>query len=167
MITCLCGRWYHSYSVAPAPTAVSFRGLYTNACLFIFRSSATAMEIVTHLINDTIEFYKWTLTIAGNISSVFVCFCHVWESFLRELCFTSDWIHIVLCVHLYTLHIRIHACFSCHKTVTHVRNLLFKFTYTLNLSLAPLNSGVSTKLTSRQITYRHLYSSTALTCPLL
>lgn len=24
------------------------------------------MEIVKHLINDTIEFYKWTLTIAGN-----------------------------------------------------------------------------------------------------
>lgn len=24
------------------------------------------MEIITHLINDTIEFYKWTLTIAGN-----------------------------------------------------------------------------------------------------
>ena len=34
--------------------------------LFNLRSSATAMEIVTHLINDTIEFYKWTLTIAGN-----------------------------------------------------------------------------------------------------
>lgn len=24
------------------------------------------MEILTHLINDTIEFYKWTLTIAGE-----------------------------------------------------------------------------------------------------
>lgn len=26
------------------------------------------MEIVAHLINDTIEFYKWTLTIAGRVS---------------------------------------------------------------------------------------------------
>lgn len=29
----------------------------------------TVMEIVTHLINDTIEFYKWTLTIAGKWSN--------------------------------------------------------------------------------------------------
>ena len=35
------------------------------------------MEIVTHLINDTIEFYKWGLTIAGEIcqKDVSVCVC--------------------------------------------------------------------------------------------
>lgn len=49
-----------------------FRGLLSHTCLFNLRSSATAMEIVTHLINDTIEFYKWTLTIAGN-TLVFFC----------------------------------------------------------------------------------------------
>lgn len=31
-----------------------------------FAGLQSAMEILTHLINDTIEFYKWTLTIAGE-----------------------------------------------------------------------------------------------------
>lgn len=28
------------------------------------------MEVVTHLANDTVEFYKWSLTIAGELSSL-------------------------------------------------------------------------------------------------
>ena len=43
----------------------AFKGL-VHICPFHSRSSAATMEIVTHFINDTIEFYKWTLTIAGN-----------------------------------------------------------------------------------------------------
>lgn len=27
------------------------------------------MEVVTHLVNDTVEFYKWSLTIAGKLGS--------------------------------------------------------------------------------------------------
>lgn len=28
------------------------------------------MEVVTHLVNDTVEFYKWSLTIAGKLGSL-------------------------------------------------------------------------------------------------
>uniref|UniRef100_A0A3B3HH29 Elongation of very long chain fatty acids protein 4 n=2 Tax=Oryzias latipes TaxID=8090 RepID=A0A3B3HH29_ORYLA len=35
-------------------------------CLFDSRLTLTVMEIVTHLINDTIELYKWSLTIADK-----------------------------------------------------------------------------------------------------
>ena len=31
------------------------------------------MEAVTHFVNDTVEFYKWGLTIAGKIFTIF-CF---------------------------------------------------------------------------------------------
>lgn len=27
------------------------------------------MEVVTHFVNDTVEFYKWSLTIAGMVTS--------------------------------------------------------------------------------------------------
>lgn len=30
------------------------------------------MEVVTHFVNDTVEFYKWSLTIAGESSLLFV-----------------------------------------------------------------------------------------------
>lgn len=32
----------------------------------IFKKKRLKMEIITHLINDTVEFYKWSLTIAGD-----------------------------------------------------------------------------------------------------
>lgn len=50
------------------------------------------MEIVTHLINDTIEFYKWTLTIAGNIlktSSMPESICLGYFK-IREVVFISE-----------------------------------------------------------------------------
>lgn len=28
------------------------------------------MEVVTHFVNDTVEFYKWSLTIAGESSGL-------------------------------------------------------------------------------------------------
>lgn len=37
------------------------------------------MEAVTHLLNDTVEFYKWGLTIAGKIFIItcsWSCCCH-------------------------------------------------------------------------------------------
>lgn len=55
-----------SYSTPSRPANDETLEAYSHfSHLFNYRSSATAMEIVTHLINDTIEFYKWTLTIAG------------------------------------------------------------------------------------------------------
>lgn len=44
------------------------------------------MEIVTHFINDTIEFYKWTLTIAGKKSCHFSC-----VHYLVKHCTTAHW----------------------------------------------------------------------------
>ncbi|MED6281461.1 Elongation of very long chain fatty acids protein 4, partial [Characodon lateralis] len=32
----------------------------------LITTSSTAMEVVTHLVNDTVEFYKWSLTIADK-----------------------------------------------------------------------------------------------------
>lgn len=51
-------------------------------CLFKrYIKTAESMEIITHLINDTVEFYKWSLTIAGDhlessqcFNSVTLCF---------------------------------------------------------------------------------------------
>lgn len=31
------------------------------------KTESRVMEVVTHFVNDTIEFYKWSLTIAGKI----------------------------------------------------------------------------------------------------
>lgn len=50
------------------------------------------MEIVTHLINDTIELYKWTLTIAGNNHLVFEGFKVLYKR------------QIHMCVFLYSMH---------------------------------------------------------------
>lgn len=36
------------------------------------------MEVVTHFVNDTVEFYKWSLTIAGKILTV-TCFDTICE----------------------------------------------------------------------------------------
>lgn len=45
------------------------------------------MEVVTHLVNDTVEFYKWSLTIAGKLGSLawkqhaigaFITYAHLW-----------------------------------------------------------------------------------------
>lgn len=50
----------------------------------IIKTKGRAMEVVTHFVNDTVEFYKWSLTIAGKIFTV-TCFTTVWEP-----CATSD-----------------------------------------------------------------------------
>lgn len=34
----------------------------------IIKTKGRAMEVVTHFVNDTVEFYKWSLTIAGESS---------------------------------------------------------------------------------------------------
>ncbi|KAG7268687.1 hypothetical protein CRUP_032628, partial [Coryphaenoides rupestris] len=61
----LSSRWLWSRpwessrrSSTSTPTTLGFMGLGTPA--------TTAMEIVRHLINDTVEFYKWSLTIADK-----------------------------------------------------------------------------------------------------
>lgn len=62
----------------------------------IIKTKGRAMEVVTHFVNDTVEFYKWSLTIAGE-SSLFwgldqVTFHHSW----KRLSFYS-------CLHIYIL----------------------------------------------------------------
>lgn len=41
-------------------------------CHSIIETKGRAMEVVTHFVNDTVEFYKWSLTIAGKIFT-FTC----------------------------------------------------------------------------------------------
>lgn len=36
----------------------------------IIKTKGRAMEVVTHFVNDTVEFYKWSLIIAGKIFTV-------------------------------------------------------------------------------------------------
>ena len=36
------------------------------------QDKAENMEIVTHFVNDSIEFYKWSLSIAGKVIYVFL-----------------------------------------------------------------------------------------------
>jgi len=38
--------------------------------LSIIGTKGRAMEAVVHLVNDTLEFYKWSLTIAGKIFTI-------------------------------------------------------------------------------------------------
>lgn len=40
----------------------------------IIKTKGRAMEAVTHFVNDTVEFYKWGLTIAGESSLLFHMF---------------------------------------------------------------------------------------------
>lgn len=38
----------------------------------IIKTEGRAMEVVTHFVNDTVEFYKWGLTIAGKLFFFFL-----------------------------------------------------------------------------------------------
>ena len=44
-------------------------------CHSIIETKGRAMEVVTHFVNDTVEFYKWSLTIAGKITVPFQTCC--------------------------------------------------------------------------------------------
>lgn len=53
----------------------------------VIETKGRAMEVVTHLVNDTVEFYKWSLTIAGKLGSLawkqhaigaFTTYAHLW-----------------------------------------------------------------------------------------
>lgn len=39
------------------------------------------MDVVTHFVNDTVEFYKWSLSIAGKI---YIYFCISYISVAKE-----------------------------------------------------------------------------------
>lgn len=64
---------------SPASLPLSF-----SPCHSIIETKGRAMEAVTHFVNDTVEFYKWGLTIAGKIFTI------TSFSSSREPCATSD-----------------------------------------------------------------------------
>lgn len=53
------------------------------------------MEVVTHFLNNTVEFYKWSLTIAGE------------STFLGELAFFFHYLKVSMFTHVTTYFIEI------------------------------------------------------------
>lgn len=57
------------------------------------------MEVVTHFLNDTVEFYKWSLTIAGE------------STFLGELTFLFHSLKVSMFTHVTTYFIQMKSTF--------------------------------------------------------
>lgn len=62
---------FQSYKWFTAPQLVCT--LTLSPCHSVIKTKGRAMEVVTHFVNDTVEFYKWSLTIAGKIFTKAVC----------------------------------------------------------------------------------------------
>lgn len=73
----------------------------------IIKTEGRAMEVVTHFVNDTVEFYKWSLTIAGE-SLLLLC--------LDQVTFLSlfESVNVYLSTHASTFYIGMKLMFYFH-----------------------------------------------------